>query len=228
MIITLYVSETPYINAVLANLRKEKDFIVLSYDTYREVSMPFETVILADSTEVPLEELKNHEGNRIKVVAFIDRDEKTQSSLLLQDQIHSIFLKDECTLHTIAEKIRSIQDGYFFLPNADIQQLIGALNEEKRKKTELFVYQLMKRGIHFTRKQGQIVYFLRLGLKNTEIARILLITEESVRAHISHIYKKIGVNRRTQVIRLLNEMSGNMIEKQSVDAFTEKKPTSMT
>jgi DNA-binding NarL/FixJ family response regulator len=126
---------------------------------------------------------------------------------LLYEKLQSIFVKEENTLHTIAGKIRSIQDGYYFLPSEGVQELITRMKEKKDLEQEHYAYQLWKHGLELTRKEVKISYFLRLGLKNKDIARILLITEGSVQTQISRIYKKIGANRREVVINLLNTMT---------------------
>lgn len=49
-----------------------------------------------------------------------------------------------------------------------------------------------------TRREGEVLLQLALGLTNKEIAEALDISYETVKEHIQHILRKIGVTDRTQ------------------------------
>ncbi len=55
---------------------------------------------------------------------------------------------------------------------------------------------------HLTEKEIEIVKLISNGLSNKEIKKSLKITEQSVRAHLSRIYKKTGVSDRLQLALL--------------------------
>jgi two-component system nitrate/nitrite response regulator NarL len=50
-----------------------------------------------------------------------------------------------------------------------------------------------------TSRQKQIVAMLKVGSSNREIARILGLTEGTIKVHLHRIYQKIGVANRTQL-----------------------------
>ena len=52
---------------------------------------------------------------------------------------------------------------------------------------------------HLTARQKQIVKMLKLGASNREIARVLGVTEGTVKVHLHRIFKRIGVANRTQL-----------------------------
>lgn len=133
MIITVYISETPYINKIANQLRKEKGFLVASHETYKNISPTYKENILADLTDVSLHRLQDFTDKGMKTIAFIDRETKINSTLLLDEKQQSIFIKDE---HTIAGKTRSIQDGYCFLPSEGVQELITRMQEKKDLEEE--------------------------------------------------------------------------------------------
>lgn len=51
-----------------------------------------------------------------------------------------------------------------------------------------------------TRRESQVLDQLRRGLSNAQIADCLFISEKTVRNHLSHLYRKLGVHSRTQAL----------------------------
>lgn len=52
--------------------------------------------------------------------------------------------------------------------------------------------------VPLTRREGEVLKQLALGLSNKEIARTLAISYETVKEHVQHILRKVGVSDRTQ------------------------------
>jgi len=48
-----------------------------------------------------------------------------------------------------------------------------------------------------TARERQTLALLLLGMTNKQIAQDLRIAEDTVKKHLQHIYKKVGVHRRT-------------------------------
>jgi DNA-binding CsgD family transcriptional regulator len=61
----------------------------------------------------------------------------------------------------------------------------------------------IRRQYRLTRKETDIVRRVLDGLKNTEIAEDVEITEQTVKDHLSNIYLKIGVENRIALMRTL-------------------------
>ena len=59
-----------------------------------------------------------------------------------------------------------------------------------------------KNAPHLTEKEIEIVKLICEGLSNKEIKKSLKTTEQSVRAHLSRIYRKTGVSDRLQLALL--------------------------
>jgi DNA-binding CsgD family transcriptional regulator len=59
-----------------------------------------------------------------------------------------------------------------------------------------------------TRREGQVLELVRLGLTNAQLARELSISPRTVQHHLAHIYKKLGVRNRAGALgRVLPEPS---------------------
>jgi DNA-binding NarL/FixJ family response regulator len=54
--------------------------------------------------------------------------------------------------------------------------------------------------IHLTEQEDQILHLIAVGEMNEDIARALTISRNTVKAHICHIYEKVGVSNRTEAV----------------------------
>jgi DNA-binding NarL/FixJ family response regulator len=52
-----------------------------------------------------------------------------------------------------------------------------------------------------TRREIEVLNKVAEGLSSKEIAETLCITQETVKKHITHIYKKTGASNKIQVLR---------------------------
>lgn len=61
----------------------------------------------------------------------------------------------------------------------------------------------MKKGIkikkHLTDRELEVLQYVIKGMTNKEIARILSITDHTVKAHIASVIRKLGVKNRLDV-----------------------------
>ena len=54
-----------------------------------------------------------------------------------------------------------------------------------------------------TARQSEVVALLLQGLSNAEIAEALVVDVNTVKTHLRHVYKALGVRSRSQVLALL-------------------------
>ena len=65
--------------------------------------------------------------------------------------------------------------------------------------------QLLKAGI--SKREADILLLINDGLSNQQIADKLFISENTIKKHISNIFQKLRVERRTEAIRKARELS---------------------
>jgi DNA-binding NarL/FixJ family response regulator len=93
----------------------------------------------------------------------------------------------------IAEALKQIMDGKNWFPEdmqTDIENYVPAID-------------IAKLVGELTPKQFRVLRLLQNGLLNKQIAFDLSITEATVKAHISAIFRKFNVNTRTQAVLML-------------------------
>jgi len=58
---------------------------------------------------------------------------------------------------------------------------------------------------HLTPREIEVVQMVAEGLRNKEIARRLTVTEGTVKVHLHHIYSKLGVDGRLELLKYAQE-----------------------
>lgn len=96
--------------------------------------------------------------------------------------------------------IQSVMRGEAAVPRSLVARLIEELRGRERRR-QLTVD---GRRIELTAREWQVLEALRSGLPTREIAGRLGISEVTVRRHISGVHRKVGVNRREDLLRVLS------------------------
>lgn len=63
----------------------------------------------------------------------------------------------------------------------------------------LNIHEVKKTDVHLTKKETVILDYICSGLSNKEIARKLVISEQTVKSHCNHLFKKFGVKSRLKL-----------------------------
>ena len=58
-------------------------------------------------------------------------------------------------------------------------------------------------------RQREILGHLAVGLSNAEIAKLLYLSESTIKQHLRHTYKILGVSNRTEAVNLLRKAEGS-------------------
>jgi len=103
-----------------------------------------------------------------------------------------------CRIHplrTLAKCIRKVHAGQVWAGNEEIEFLIEAVSLQPA------LYFPKTDGMPLlTRREEQIVHLATEGLKNYDIAQRLQIREHTVRNYFCHIFDKLGVSSRVELI----------------------------
>jgi len=77
----------------------------------------------------------------------------------------------------------------------------GELWIERQTMREVFTYEdeSATSSIHLTKKEEEILDLVCNGLSNREISKKLFISEQTVKSHFNHLFKKFGVSSRLQL-----------------------------
>jgi DNA-binding NarL/FixJ family response regulator len=99
------------------------------------------------------------------------------------------YLVKTADLNEILEAIRRVAAGESIWNREELRRVTGALSTP-RAAAEL--------EVPLTKRESEVLKQLALGLSNKEIALSLSISYETVKEHVQHILRKVGVSDRTQ------------------------------
>ncbi|MFC1440272.1 response regulator transcription factor [Streptacidiphilus sp. N1-10] len=147
-----------------------------------------------EATRQLTESLPEADRPRILILTTFDLDEYVYDAL--RAGANGFLLKD-VTAERLFDAVRIIADGEALLAPTVTRRLIGEFTRQRpprpddRPATALTA---------LTDRETQVLRLLAEGLSNAEIAVRLVVTEETVKTHVSRILGKLGLRDRTQAV----------------------------
>jgi DNA-binding NarL/FixJ family response regulator len=112
-------------------------------------------------------------------------------SILLSHKLDGVIATDTDT-PLFLKALSVIHAGQVWIDNSKLKALLNYAESAARSKNMNKI----------SRKEQEIIILVSQGLKNKEIANKLCISEQTVKAHISHIFRKVKVTNRSQLVPL--------------------------
>lgn len=109
-----------------------------------------------------------------------------------------VFGASENPRHVLLAREENALDYIFFTVSRE--QLIERLTRAAEEKTQggQFANMRLLAAVDLSPRETDVIKQLALGSSNKEIAQTLGISYETVKEHVQHLLRKIGVNDRTQ------------------------------
>jgi len=130
----------------------------------------------------------------LRILALSAYDENECVFGILKAGANGYVLKEEA-LDTIVEAIRAASRGESWLSPKVATKVIKEVRGRRPRQAHSILLQLTKR-------EREVLELMAQGMENVEIARALVVTEHTVKFHVSNIYGKLGVRSRTEAILL--------------------------
>ncbi len=111
------------------------------------------------------------------------------------------FISKSASMETIGEAVRNVLAGDIWTP-ADIE-----LDHPHDPEIEALIARLRT----LTPQQTRVLTMLAEGLLNKQIAYELGVSEATVKAHVSAVLQKLGVDSRTQAVILLSRIGNDAL-----------------
>ncbi|MEO0329421.1 MAG: response regulator transcription factor [Pseudomonadota bacterium] len=112
------------------------------------------------------------------------------------------FIPKSSSTEFILEGISAVENGNIWVPpNVDLEAEIDSETADVIKKLQ-----------SLTPQQSRVLSMLGEGLLNKQIAYELSVSEATVKAHVSAVLLKLGVDSRTQAVIIMNRIGPSFIE----------------
>jgi DNA-binding NarL/FixJ family response regulator len=143
-------------------------------------------------------------GPRVLVLTTFDLDEYVYDALRAGA---SGFLLKDVTAERLFDAVRVIAEGEALLAPAITKRLISEFARQrprpKEPKDPKQPADAVQPGPAFgtlTPRETEVLRLIAEGLSNPEIAKRLVVTEETVKTHVSRVLSKLGLRDRTQAV----------------------------
>jgi len=133
-------------------------------------------------------------GPRILILTTFDLDHYVYDALCAGA---SGFLLKDVTAEHLFDAVRVIAAGEALLAPAVTRRLIGEFTRLRPKSEDAPPAAALAA---LTPRETQVLRLVAEGLSNTEIAVRLVVTEETVKTHVSRLLSKLGLRDRTQAV----------------------------
>jgi DNA-binding NarL/FixJ family response regulator len=131
-------------------------------------------------------------GSRVLVLTTFDLDEYVYDALAAGA---SGFLLKDATAEDLFDAVRVVAAGEALLSPRVTRRLIS---EFARLRPIAPVTSEALRGL--TPREAEVLRLVAEGLSNAEIAERLVVSEETVKTHVSHVFQKLGIRDRAQAV----------------------------
>ncbi|WP_164520887.1 LuxR C-terminal-related transcriptional regulator [Vibrio aphrogenes] len=143
-----------------------------------------------DMVNLYLNTVNNHDRKVKEVLINNNRDIKI-SFVLQFSNVVGVFFKDDSLDH-ITDGLKGILTGRFSLSNEIAQKIIEYYRENDSVSSRAYA--------DLTSREEEILKLLLLGSSNGQIAEKLFVSENTVKTHLHHVFKKIKVRNRLQAL----------------------------
>jgi len=200
------LAENCLLREALARVLRKKDDIVVSGAipfspcALEKVSAANPDVVLFDSVSIALagprliSRMRQSGENRKIVMVGMEEDEATFLRAVGEGVVGYV-LKDASAAE-IVRVIRAVAAGEAVCP----PRFSLSLFECAARDVSFSFKPSHKTKFGLTRREQQLVGLIRLGLSNKEIGNRLNLSEQTVKNHIHHISRKVGVNDRLDIV----------------------------
>lgn len=163
-------------------MMKSVDFVVLSDDEKK--NNVFEDIFKLADVE-----------HKYKLVYLTDRIDRELVLGLESFKIDGLLDKN-IEMEELIRVMKLVASGNTYMGNRKYMSRDKEESEELEKKRE--IYETL------SKREKQVLSYLKEGMSNKEIAESLYIAERTVKVHLCHIFKKLEVKNRTQAILFMN------------------------
>jgi DNA-binding NarL/FixJ family response regulator len=125
---------------------------------------------------------------RTKFVAITAYDDEEHLAALSAIGINGYILKSS-SMPDLLSALHSVDNGESYVDPKVAGKLLSSFQKRKEEQDVMLL---------LTQREKEVLYWLSQGFNNAEISAKMVLSEKTVKNHVSHLLKKLGLNDRTQ------------------------------
>jgi DNA-binding NarL/FixJ family response regulator len=129
------------------------------------------------------------------IVMELGLKKETLASLFLTEKISGV-IKGDSDIGILLKAIRAVHNGEFWIDNYTVGTLLSTSMSRRTKDSA-----------KLTEREFALVKMVKEGYRNKEIAKILCISEQTVKSHLSRIFRKMNVSGRTELLKKVSDQT---------------------
>lgn len=132
-----------------------------------------------------LNTLPDTKEKKVLMISEVTDISAEQIKSMIADGLGGILAMDADS-KVLQKAVRKLHEGELWLDRHTMHEVLSRREDEKT-------------DIHLTKKETEILNYICSGLSNKEIAKKLFISEQTVKSHCNHLFKKFGVRSRLKL-----------------------------
>ncbi len=148
-------------------------------------------LLLVDNSHVNDDLLNRPPGTKVLMIdTGLEQEEVIH--LLLSYKLDGV-LSTDADESLLRKALTLVHEGQIWIDNSKLKALLSKAGTISKNGTLNNV----------SKREQQIVNLIQKGYKNKEIAQDLFLSEQTIKAHVSRIFKKFNVSSRSQLMALI-------------------------
>jgi two-component system response regulator DegU len=135
----------------------------------------------------------------IKIIVLTMHDDENYVIEVVKAGAVGYLLKD-IEPGMLVTAIRTVYAGESFIYPTLAKKLFNELSRQQEKTATVANSAVKRREEGLTYRELEVLQRVCLGLSNQDLAKSLFLSEKTVKNHLTSIFRKIGVNDRTQAV----------------------------
>jgi len=191
-----------FIDSIKTILEREADFTVAGcvscgVDAIRTARMVSPDVIVADQQmpDINLLQIVREVRLSLKTTRFLllIKEETSELLTILSETKQVGIVQNSSDIAELISALRSVSHGESYINPGTISSLRMIPQEDREHEDPL---------AEITQREKEVLYWLARGLTNREISKTLILSEKTVKNHVSHILRKLDLADRTKAAAL--------------------------
>lgn len=191
-----------FIDSIKTILEREADFAILGcvscgVDAIRSARETFPDVIVADQLLPDINLLQVVREVRITQknakFLFLIKEETSELLAILGETKSVGIVQNTSDVYELILALRSVSKGESYINPGTITSLRAIPSDGRAFEDPLS---------EITQREKDVLYWLAKGMTNKEISKTLVLSEKTVKNHVSHILRKLDLTDRTKAAAL--------------------------